>query len=280
MKVLRMKVLRSKLLKSVAVKVHDMLFAYMARTGAVLCVADAASAGTDTLLTAGAQDTTAAATGEQTTADTPNVNGAQPAADTAKPDGQTGDPAGKGEEGKTPEGEQGKDTKDGDKPAGAPEAYEPFKMPEGYAVDEQLLGEFTPVLKELNLTQEAAQKVMDFAPKLIERTVAETQAAVLDQVGLKDHATWAASAKADKEFGGEQFAANLATAKKAIDAFGTPELRDVLRKTGLGNHPEFLRAFYRAGKAISEDSFVPGGKNTSAAANPATRLYDASNMNP
>jgi hypothetical protein len=231
----------------------------------------------DTLLTAGAQDTTAATTGDQTTADTTNVNGAQTTAATTTEGSTTAKV--EGEAGATTEAKTEEGTKEGDKPAGAPEAYEAFKMPEGYALDEQLLGEFTPVLKELNLSQEAAQKVMDFAPKLIEKTVAETQAAVLDQVGLADHATWAASAKADKEFGGEQFAANLATAKKAIDAFGTPELRDVLRKTGLGNHPEVLRAFYRAGKAISEDSFVPGGKTTTTEST-ATRFYDKSKMNP
>jgi len=28
--------------------------------------------------------------------------------------------------------------------------------------------------------------------------------------------------------------------------------------TGLGNHPEVIRAFYKAGKAISEDRFIPG----------------------
>ncbi len=228
----------------------------------------------DTLLTSGQEST--AATGDQTSADATSA-GTQPAADTATT--ASTDAAAKGEEGKTTEGQKTEGTKEGDKPAGAPEAYEAFVMPEGYALDEQLLGEFTPVLKELNLSQEAAQKVMDFAPKLIERTVAETQDAVLEQVGLKDHNTWAASAKADKEFGGDKFDENLGIAKKAIEAFGTPELRDVLRKTGLGNHPEVLRAFYRAGKAISEDNFVPGGKTTTPA-NSAIRLYDKSNMNP
>lgn len=164
-------------------------------------------------------------------------------------------------------------------PAGAPEKYEAFTLPEGMEVDEELLAEFTPTLKELGLTQAAAQKVMDFAPKLIERTVQQTTAALLDQVGMADRASWSESSRTDKEFGGDKLNENLAVAQKAMTAFGTPELRAVLNKTGLGNHPELIRAFVRAGKAISEDGYVPGGKTTTVA-NPAVRVYDASNMNP
>lgn len=167
------------------------------------------------------------------------------------------------------------EAKDDTKPEGAPEAYEPFTMPEGVELDTELLGEFSPVLKELNLPQAAAQKVIDFAPKLIEKTTST----VLDAVGMADRHEWANTAKADKELGGEKFAENLSVAKKAMDAFGTPELRVVLNKTGLGNHPELLRAFYRAGKQISEDAFMPGGK-TKTVSNPALGIFDKSNMNP
>ena len=53
----------------------------------------------------------------------------------------------------------------------------------------------------------------------------------------------------------------------------------VLEESGLGNHPEVIRVFYRAGKAISEDRFVAGqaGKTNQG---DARRLYAASNMNP
>lgn len=166
-----------------------------------------------------------------------------------------------------------------DKPTGAPETYEAFKLPEGFTLDAELLGEFTPVLKELNLPQEAAQKVIDFAPKVIARTVEQTTAAVLDQLGLKDHASWAQAVKADAEIGGDKLAENLAAAQKAMKAFATPELHAVLKKTGLGNHPELIRAFVKVGKAISEDGFVPGGK-TVTTKNPAQSIFDQSNMNP
>lgn len=171
------------------------------------------------------------------------------------------------------EGEKGGDTKaDGDgktetKPAGAPEKYE-FKPPEGVQLDDKLVAEFSEVAKELDLPQDAAQKVIDkLAPAM-----AKQQMEALDT--LKNE--WAESTKADKELGGEKLGENLAVAKKALEAFGSPELRTLLEKTGLGNHPEMIRAFYKAGKQISEDRFVQGGQrppNNGGMRDPAKALY-------
>jgi hypothetical protein len=226
----------------------------------------------ESLLKSG-QETTAA-TGEQATTDaTKTAEGA--AADATKTEGS----AGAADDGKGTTEAKTEEAKEGDKPTGAPEAYEAFTMPEGYELDAELLGEFTPVLKELDLPQEAAQKVIDFAPKLIEKTVAATQAATLDKLGLKDANTWAAAVRADKEIGGEKLAENLAVANKALGAFFSKDAIAALQKVGLGNHPELIRGLVKVGKAISEDSFVPGGKNTTPES-PATRIYSASNMNP
>ena len=149
------------------------------------------------------------------------------------------------------------------KPA-APEKYE-FKAPDGQQFDPEVLKAYEGVARELGLSQEGAQKVLDaVAPKLQEQ-----QQAIID----KAQAQWAESSKADKEFGGEKLKANLAVAKKALDKFGTPELRKLLDDSGLGNHPELIRAFYRAGKAISEDGFVSGSARSSPNADPAKRLF-------
>lgn len=141
------------------------------------------------------------------------------------------------------------DQSQGDKAAEAkaPEAYE-FKAPEGRAFDEQIIKEYSDVAKELNLTQENAQKLLDrIAPKLQERQMQQLEAVRTE---------WAEAATADKEFGGEKLQENLAIAKTALDKFGTPELRSLLNQSGLGNNPEVIRFMYRAGKAISGDRFV------------------------
>ena len=129
-----------------------------------------------------------------------------------------------------------------------PESYA-FEMPDGVELDKAAAEEFSAVAKELKLDQATAQKVADVAVKMQQRQ-AETHQKQVEQ--------WTAQTKADKEIGGEKLDENLAVARKAIDAFGTPELKTLLNGTGLGNHPEIVKAFYKAGKAISEDRFVPG----------------------
>lgn len=169
-----------------------------------------------------------------------------------------------GQGGKT-EGEQ----KDTDQKAGAPEKYE-FKAPEGQQFDEAVIGAFSEVAKELNLPQDAAQKVLDKVAPVIAARQAENLQAVRTE--------WAETAKADQEFGGDKLAENLAIAKKARDAFATPEFVKLLDDTGLGNHPEVIRVFYRAGKAISEDRIVTGAQGGATNQTTAQRMYP--NMNP
>ena len=74
-------------------------------------------------------------------------------------------------------------------------------------------------------------------------------------------AEWEKQARNDKEFGGTALQQNLATAKKAFDAYGNPELKTLLNESALGNHPEVLRFFYRVGKAMSEDTPMRGAGN-------------------
>ena len=139
------------------------------------------------------------------------------------------------------------DTKVDAQPA-VPEAYE-FTMPEGVAVDKTAAEEFTAIAKELKLDQASAQKVADVGAKMAQRQ-AEAHAKLVE--------TWVEQTKADKDIGGDKLQENLAVARKAIDTFGTPELKDVLNATGFGNHPAVIKAFYKAGMAISGDRFVSG----------------------
>ncbi len=140
----------------------------------------------------------------------------------------------------------------------APEAYE-FKAPEGRVFDSEVMASYSQVAKELNLSQESAQRLLDaVGPKMAERQMAMIEAT---------RNGWADNSKSDREFGGEKLSENLGVAKKALDAYGTTELRTLLNETGLGNHPELIRFMFRAGKAISEDRMVSGSA-TQAKAGP------------
>ena len=94
---------------------------------------------------------------------------------------------------------------------------------------------------------------MDAYPKIlagVQQRQAEAWQAQTEQ--------WAADVKADKEIGGDKLTANLSSAQRALDQFGTPELKEYLNTTGLGNHPDLVKTFVKIGKAMSEDGMVDG----------------------
>ena len=148
------------------------------------------------------------------------------------------------------------ETSETDAPQGAPDQYEfndtVADAPE--VLDPEVLTAFGEVAKDLNLPQEDAQKVLDKVAPVIQ----ERQAKELERV----QAEWANESKSDSEFGGEALSDNIGVAKTALDTFGTDALKSLLQETGFGNHPEIIRFMYRAGKAISEDSYV--GNSTGA----------------
>lgn len=138
------------------------------------------------------------------------------------------------------------------KPEGAPEKYE-FKAGEGTELDADALKDFEPVARELNLTNEQAQKLVDAYPKILSG-VQQRQA----EAWQKATEQWAEDVKADKEIGGDKLTASISSAQRALETFGTPELKEYLNGTGLGNHPELVKAFVKIGKAMSEDGMVTG----------------------
>ncbi|CZV22017.1 Uncharacterised protein [Enterobacter hormaechei] len=198
----------------------------------------------------------------------PAADAPAPAADPAKPEGdkpQPGTEGDKPQEEKPADGDKPQEEKpaDGDKPAdksedeeqkqeGAPEKYE-FTAGEGVELDSEALKDFEPVARDLNLTNEQAQKLVDAYPKIL-AGVQQRQA----EAWQKQTEGWAETVKADKEIGGDKLTANLSAAQRALDQFGTPELKEYLNATGLGNHPDLVKTFVKIGKAMSEDGMVDG----------------------
>lgn len=138
--------------------------------------------------------------------------------------------------------------------AADPITYE-LSAPEGMTLDADAVTEFTAIAQELKIAPEKAQALADIAVKMQQRQVeqhAQTQEA------------WVGEIKADKDFGGDNFEANIAIARKAIERFGSPELKAYLDQTGLGNFPPLIRAMHQIGLAISDDGFVTGQKGTGA----------------
>ncbi|CAI2147149.1 peptidase [Serratia entomophila] len=144
-----------------------------------------------------------------------------------------------------------------DKKPAAPEKYE-FAAPEGQELDANALSVFEPIAKELGLTQEQAQKLVDIYPQIQQQQA---------EAWSKQVADWGEQVKADKEIGGDKFTASVGLAQRALDQFGNPELREYLQASGLGNHPALVRFCAKVGNSMAEDSFVvpnQGGQRSTA----------------
>lgn len=201
------------------------------------------------------------------------VGGANPAK--ASPENTPADPANPeaAAGGEGADLDKGKDSP-ADKPekVGAPEEYEDFELPEGVEVNEEILGEFKPLAKELNLTQEQAQKLVSWQAE-----AAKTHEAGVNEYYANLMTEWQESVRSDKEIGGKAFDESVSYAKAALEAFGTAELMEVLETTGMGNHPEFVRVFARMGKAVKEDGIRVGSSNPEGPKDPAHILYPNQN---
>ena len=157
---------------------------------------------------------------------------------------------------------------DGEKPTGAPESYADFTLPEGLSLDAEALAEFAPFAKELNLPQEQAQKIVEMGGKLVQKTIDGMMSAHRERVG-----TWLKEAEADPEIGAD---IKLGAESATLRAFNTVTQGDekakaMVEELGIGNHPEFLRIFFKISQQMREDTFVvpgSGGKGS-----PAETMY-------
>jgi hypothetical protein len=143
-----------------------------------------------------------------------------------------------------------------------------LKMPDGVELDAELADALGPEFKEIGLTRGQAQKLAD---KFIEIQQGRAETYSKSPEGqwsmsaygyFKEHGTpdtWPDKAKADKEIGGDNWDGTVATARRAVNALGTPELKSFLEASGGGNHPELIRFMARAGAMIKEDDPAKGG---------------------
>ena len=174
-----------------------------------------------------------------------------------------------GQDGGNPQGQQpAGETKPA---AAAPEKYD-FAMPDGFELNQEVAGEFEAYARELFLPQDKAQAVVDMGIKLMQSQQAQ-QAEAYQQTQEQ----WRNEVVNDKEIGGQALAENLSYAAKVLDTFA-PDLRSVLDESGLGNHPAFVKAFIKIGKAISGDRLVGGAQQSPGSAlDPAAVLFPSMN---
>ena len=127
------------------------------------------------------------------------------------------------------------------------------ETPEGYDFGDDPDNElefYRNATHQLGLTQEQAQNMLElYASVQEEQNEADNQAtadfAVDSQIQLKRE--W-----------GANYDGRLDQAQRAFNQFATPEFISLMDETGLGNHPELVKAFAKIGATMGEDRLIVG----------------------
>lgn len=134
--------------------------------------------------------------------------------------------------------------------------------------------DFQEIFKKAGLTKRQAQAMYD-AYNMKGNDIAEQFKQAIAQKVESDMK----AVQQDQELGGANFKNTRMYIGKAMDKFGSPELRAKLQQAGFGNDPDFVRFVARVGKAFSNDEFI-GGHGTNGKAEDsisrAKRMYPKS----
>jgi hypothetical protein len=155
-----------------------------------------------------------------------------------------------------------------DKPT-APDTYTPWTVPEGYELDAKLVEQATPVFKELGLSQEQSQKLVD----LYAKATTEANKAVMDSLAetrkewregmLKDPALGKLVGK-DGNFGPDS--PLVQTVNRALTGLQNPKLvsdfKAAMDLTGAGDNPAFVRVLHALASKVTEGTSYAQGQPT------------------
>jgi antitoxin component of RelBE/YafQ-DinJ toxin-antitoxin module len=155
--------------------------------------------------------------------------------------------------------------KDGTAPAPVvPETYADFKAPDNYTIDPTALAAATPVFKELGLTQDQAQKLVDLQ---VAREIALAKAPQDAVETMRKE--WRGKTEADPDIkatvdknsgktGMDAVKVNIARTLSVLPVDLQVEFKDAMNLTGAGDHPAFVKAFNKLAAFVTEGSHVAG----------------------
>lgn len=129
---------------------------------------------------------------------------------------------------------------------GTPETADGYELnvPQGYEnYSEDLSAWFRQEAHAAKIPAAMAQRMHD---SFVERMMGQENDMVLDQ--QRTFEEWNGELK--KEYG-NAYDEKVGLARRAVRAFGSEELTGLLDESGLGNHPEMIRAFAKIGAELS-----------------------------
>ena len=144
---------------------------------------------------------------------------------------------------------------------GVPDKYE-FKAPDNYTLDPAAYEAAIPVFKELGLTNDQAQKLIDIQ---VARELALAKAPEAAVTAMRTD--WQTKVKADPDMvkatsggktGMDAVMLDIARAKNALPADLRAEFSEAMNLTGAGDHPAVVKALWKLAQYVTEGSHVAG----------------------
>ena len=140
-------------------------------------------------------------------------------------------------------------------------------LPQGIPWDEGFEKAALPIAHGLGLSPQQLQGLVDFyAGHQAEAFAAAGRARQLEETRATEalRAEW-----------GPDYAVKLSQAARAARYFGGDELVNLLNESGLGNNPQLIRAFEKAGALLGEDSLKGAAESSGRSLAPADAMRKA-----
>lgn len=140
-------------------------------------------------------------------------------------------------------------------PKAVPETYT-FAAPEGYTIDPKLIETAAPIFKELGLTNDQAQKLVDIQ---IAREIAAAKGPADSYAATRTE--WQNAVKADPEIsaaGLDKVKTDIGRVIATLPTDLQGDFRKAMDITGAGDHPAMVKALWKLSSLVTEGSHVTG----------------------
>ncbi len=146
-------------------------------------------------------------------------------------------------------------------PAAAPSVEYKYTLPETIKMDDAMKGEVHKAFDDFRANpSEGAQGLINLHEKTM-REFAQFMADEQQRQFTNTRQTWAKQITQDQELGGSGYQTTMGAVARMRDLFvaekDRPAFEQMLRTTGVGDHPEFIRMLHQAARFYDEPALPP-----------------------
>jgi len=128
-----------------------------------------------------------------------------------------------------------------------------LELSENSLMDNSFLEEIESFLVENNISEDVAKGMLNKQEEVLAKWVESKTEAIEAE---KDQ--WRDQVVNDKVMGGDNLKTTVENAKRVVGKYASEDFVNMLRETGYGDNPEFVRFVSAIGAAMSDDTLVSG----------------------